>query len=98
MRRSRIIEHGHTVVEARGIDRESEARHLLSSPKVSAPSIYPTSKCDSTENHYNLFYGSHVSIIVIYRLQIRFVLEFWCGKKDFPSKSDMLRDEAEELD
>ncbi|XP_076668511.1 senecionine N-oxygenase-like [Andrena cerasifolii] len=31
-------------------------------------------------------------------LQIRFVLEFWSGKKDFPSKSDMLRDEAEELE
>ncbi|KOC68207.1 Flavin-containing monooxygenase FMO GS-OX-like 3, partial [Habropoda laboriosa] len=40
----------------------------------------------------------YVCAFSMFDLQVRFVLQYWCGKRDFPSKADMLREEAEELE
>ncbi|XP_076668717.1 senecionine N-oxygenase-like [Andrena cerasifolii] len=39
----------------------------------------------------------YVCAFDMFDLQVRFVLKFWYGKKDLPSKADMLRQEREEL-
>ncbi|XP_043256572.1 dimethylaniline monooxygenase [N-oxide-forming] 3-like [Colletes gigas] len=40
----------------------------------------------------------YVCAFNMFDLQVRFVLRFWSGKKDFPSKEDMLKEEKEELE
>ncbi|CAL7946422.1 unnamed protein product [Xylocopa violacea] len=39
----------------------------------------------------------YVCAFNMFDLQVRFVLQYWSGKKDFPSKADMLQEEADEL-
>ncbi|CAK9805895.1 Senecionine N-oxygenase [Anthophora quadrimaculata] len=40
---------------------------------------------------------THVCAFNMWDLQVRFVLQFWSGKKNFPSKEEMLKDQNEEL-
>nr|XP_012151606.1 PREDICTED: senecionine N-oxygenase-like isoform X2 [Megachile rotundata] len=40
----------------------------------------------------------YVCAFNMFDLQVRFVLQYWSGKRDFPSQEDMLREEAEELE
>lgn len=39
----------------------------------------------------------YVCAFSMFDLQVRFVLKYWFGKRDFPSKDDMLKEEMEEL-
>lgn len=40
----------------------------------------------------------YVCAFSMFDLQVRFVLRYWSGKKDFPPKADMLKEEAQELE
>ncbi|XP_006622656.1 senecionine N-oxygenase-like [Apis dorsata] len=40
----------------------------------------------------------YVCAFSMFDLQVRFVLRYWSGKKDFPPKTDMLKDETQELE
>ncbi|XP_029033970.2 senecionine N-oxygenase-like isoform X2 [Osmia bicornis bicornis] len=40
----------------------------------------------------------YVCAFSMFDLQVRFVLQYWTGRKDFPSKEDLLREEAKELE
>ncbi|XP_076751272.1 senecionine N-oxygenase-like isoform X2 [Xylocopa sonorina] len=53
----------------------------------------------STENPTLAFIGlpTRVCAFHLSDLQVRFVLQFWSGKKNFPSMEDMLREETEEF-
>ncbi|XP_076659167.1 senecionine N-oxygenase [Halictus rubicundus] len=54
----------------------------------------------STENTSLALIGLpfYVCAFNMFDLQVRFVLKFWNGQRDFPSKADMLREEKEELE
>ncbi|XP_076177714.1 uncharacterized protein LOC143152001 [Ptiloglossa arizonensis] len=54
----------------------------------------------SIENPTLVFIGIpfYVCAFSMFDLQVRFVLRFWYGKRDFPVKADMLQDEKEELE
>ncbi|XP_076245742.1 senecionine N-oxygenase isoform X1 [Calliopsis andreniformis] len=40
----------------------------------------------------------YVCAFSMFDLQVRFILKYWNGVKDFPSKADMLKDERDELE
>ncbi|XP_076280269.1 senecionine N-oxygenase [Lasioglossum baleicum] len=54
----------------------------------------------STENTSLALIGLpfYVCAFSMFDLQVRFLLKFWSGQRDFPSKADMLREEKEELE
>ncbi|XP_078048296.1 senecionine N-oxygenase [Augochlora pura] len=54
----------------------------------------------STENPTLALIGLpfYVCAFSMFDLQVRFVLKFWNGQRDFPPKADMLKEEKEELE